>query len=94
MAAINRTTGLGTRLDSLRLNPLALSPAGVLFNPISGSSYTLNPVAEAIIVAWQAGNSHDRIKALLLERFEVNARTLERDLSDFTREVKRLGLAI
>ncbi len=94
VAAINRTTGLGTHLDSLRLNPLALSPAGVLFDPIAGSSYTLSPVAVAIIVAWQAGNSPDRIKALLLERFEVSARTLDRDLSDFMRALKRLGLAI
>ncbi len=89
----HKETGLGPHRDCPRLNPLALSATGILLDPTLGNVYTLNSVARAIISAWQAGDSPDRIQAALLERFEVDARTLTRDLGDFTRRMKWLGLA-
>lgn len=83
---------MDTRVDGARWSTMSVSAAGSLFDPGTGYAYTLNPVAVAIITAWKADESPDRLRAALLERFEVDARTLERDLMEFMRRVKWLGL--
>jgi hypothetical protein len=64
-------------------NNLAISESGFMFDPESGDSYTLNFSGKEIVQLIKQGMSMEQIKATMLEKYEVDRDTLERNLFDF-----------
>ncbi|HPT32083.1 MAG TPA: PqqD family protein [Prolixibacteraceae bacterium] len=62
---------------------VAISDNGFLFDPTTGDSYTTNPVAREIIFLMKENLQADQIKSAILEKYEVDELTLEKNLIDF-----------
>ncbi|HBH05813.1 MAG TPA: HPr-rel-A system PqqD family protein [Flavobacteriales bacterium] len=62
---------------------VALSDSGFLFNPSSGESYSVNPIGQEIIKMLNEESSEEEIIATLLEKYNVERDTLEKDIRDF-----------
>lgn len=62
---------------------VAISDNGFLFDPTTGDSYTTNPVARDIIFLMKQNLQADQIKSAILEKYEVDELTLEKNLIDF-----------
>jgi hypothetical protein len=62
---------------------LAISESGFLFNPSTGESFTVNPVGAEIIELLKEGKSEEEITEILLGLYEVDSKTLQKDLHDF-----------
>jgi hypothetical protein len=74
------------------LDNLAISETGFVFDPRSGTTYTLNPTAQAIVVALRAGLPLDGIVAHLSRSFESVADQVGEDVLDFVRDLRQNGL--
>ncbi|MCZ2442571.1 MAG: PqqD family protein [Flavobacteriales bacterium] len=61
---------------------IAISDSGFLFNPSSGDSYTANPIATEILKYMQSGFSNEQIIVSIMESYEVERSTIEKDLFD------------
>lgn len=62
---------------------LAVSENGFIFNPATGDSFSVNPVGLDIINLIRAGKSEAEIIKSLMEDYEVDSSTAEKDLMDF-----------
>ena len=62
---------------------IAISENGFLFNPETGDSFLLNPIAKEILSFLKEGNDVADVKQLLFDRYEVDLVTLEKNLEDF-----------
>ncbi|MCZ4696054.1 PqqD family protein [Ancylomarina euxinus] len=62
---------------------IAISENGFLFNPETGDSFLLNPIAREIVNFLKEGNDVADVKQLLFDRYEVDLVTLEKNLEDF-----------
>jgi len=62
---------------------IAISENGFLFNPETGDSFLLNPIAKEILSFLKEGNDVAEVKQLLFDRYEVDLVTLEKNLEDF-----------
>ena len=75
-----------------KLKTLAVSDTGFLFDPATGSSYTLNETAASIFQLLKEGCSEEELLQSLMAEYEVDQKTLEFDLFDFINQLKYLGL--
>ncbi|MDZ7742959.1 MAG: PqqD family protein [Bacteroidota bacterium] len=71
---------------------VAISESGFVFNPFTGESYSVNPVGANIFNKLKEGKNYDQIRQEMLEKFQVDAETLERDFSDFISMLKQYQL--
>lgn len=62
---------------------VAVSDTGFLFNPMTGDSFSVNPIGQVIIRAYQKGKSEEEILEEILEAYRVDRSTAEKDLLDF-----------
>lgn len=62
---------------------IALSEAGFVFNPITGESFTINPIGTEIIQMLNEGKSGTEVADHICQRYQVDRHTFEKDLSDF-----------
>ena len=62
---------------------IAISENGFLFNPETGDSFLLNPIAREIVNFLKEGNDVAEVKQILFDRYEVDLVTLEKNLEDF-----------
>lgn len=77
----------------MKIKPsIAINDNGFLFDPVSGESYTTNFVARDIIFMLKQNIMEDGIKTLLLEKYEVDELTLEKNLIDFFTMLRHYGL--
>lgn len=67
---------------------IATSESGFVFNPSTGDSFTANPIAAEILHLLKQGESLSSIKKSLIEKYDVEAGQLERDLDDFMSQLK------
>jgi dynactin complex subunit len=68
----------------MKIKPsIAINDNGFLFDPNSGESYTTNPVAKEIIFMMKQNLSNDEIQSRIVERYDVDEITLEKNLIDF-----------
>ena len=67
---------------------IAVSDSGYLFNPTNGDSFSSNAVATDIIAMLKQDKSPDEIKKAILEKYEVEKATIERDFDEFVQELK------
>ena len=68
---------------------IALSDTGVVFNPATGDSFSVNAVGLELLRLLQSGIDEAALKAKMLERFEVEAHTLDKDYTEFMQLLKQ-----
>jgi len=62
---------------------IATNEFGFVFNPSTGDSYSSNPIAAEIIQLMKENNSLNEIKKTLLDKYEVDKMTIEKDVDEF-----------
>jgi hypothetical protein len=62
---------------------VAVSEAGLLFNPVTGESYSLNPIGVEIINFLREDKSHEDISKFILGKYTTDKTTFEKDFHDF-----------
>ncbi len=71
---------------------LTLSNSGFLFDHSDGLTYTLNPTGQFIFRKIEEGKEPPEILELITGEFEVDENTARKDLDDFYRQMKEMGL--
>jgi hypothetical protein len=62
---------------------IALSESGFIFNPNTGESFTLNPTGHELFMLIREGKDYHEIKEYILENFDTEETTFEKDFEDF-----------
>lgn len=75
-----------------RLNNLAISGSGFVFDPLDGSTYSANRPAAVLIDALKAGRDRSGLIAELADSFKIGTADLDRDLDDFLLQMRQLGI--
>ena len=71
---------------------IALSDSGFVFNPASGESYTVNPIGVEIIQLLKDGRSIAEVSEQILENYNTDITTVDKDLNDFIVMLKQYSL--
>ncbi len=71
---------------------IATNEFGFVFNPSTGDSFSSNPVAAEIIQWMKDNHSLNEIKKMLLDRYEVDKMTIEKDVDEFVGLLKENNL--
>lgn len=75
-----------------KLKELALSDTGFVFDPYSGSTFSVNDTGLAILKGLREGLGEEAIIADLEQRFEVRGDDLLRNLDEFLHLLRKNGL--
>ena len=62
---------------------IAISDSGLVFNPTTGESFSVNPIGVEIISHFKEGKSFEEISKLILSGYNIDKDTLEKDFHDF-----------
>jgi hypothetical protein len=62
---------------------IAISETGFVFDPNSGDSFTLNNIGKEILEQFQSGKSKTDISYVILNKYDVDEYTFERNYEDF-----------
>ena len=62
---------------------IALSDTGFIFNPSTGESFSVNPIGGEMLKLLKEGKEKDAIKEVILEKYQTDDATFERDYYDF-----------
>jgi len=62
---------------------IALSDSGFIFNPSTGESFSMNPVGVEFFKLLKEGKEKDDIKEIILDRYQTDESSFERDFYDF-----------
>lgn len=73
---------------------IATNELGFVFNPATGDSYSTNPIAAEIIKLLKDGNSISEIKKNLLDKYDTEKVTIEKDVDEFMNTLKENNLLI
>jgi hypothetical protein len=65
-------------------NNIAVSASGLVFNPDTGESFTVNPMGAEIISYLKEGEEKETIELKVLEKYNVEQSSFEKDFEDFT----------
>jgi hypothetical protein len=68
---------------------IAVSDAGFLFNPVTGESFTMNPIGLEIINMMRIGKTEKEICDAIIENYATDHATAERDLHDLINMLKQ-----
>jgi hypothetical protein len=71
---------------------IATNEFGFIFNPATGDSYSSNPIAAEIIQLMKENHSLNEIKKTLLDKYEVDKLTIEKDVDEFVAQLKENNL--
>jgi PqqD family protein of HPr-rel-A system len=71
---------------------IAISDSGFVFHPVTGETFTLNPIGKEILTQIQKGNSLENITQEITEKFDVEKIEVERDLDDFLSQLINYGV--
>ncbi len=75
----------------LRKN-IAISEAGLVFNPVSGESFAVNPIGIEILNLLREGHTPEEIGKVILAGYTTDKDTFEKDFQDFTGILTQLNL--
>ena len=64
---------------------IAVSDSGFLFNPLTGDSFSVNPIGQTIISSFQDEKTDEEIIETILTEYRIDKNTVEKDLNDFKR---------
>jgi len=62
---------------------VAVSEAGLLFNPVTGESFSVNPIGVEILTLIREEKDADQISKVILEKYSTDEATFEKDYHDF-----------
>ncbi len=62
---------------------IAISETGFVFDPNSGDSFSLNNIAKEIIEQLQEGKNRNEVSAFVIDKYDVDEYSFERNLDDF-----------
>ncbi|MCP5061622.1 MAG: PqqD family protein [Ignavibacteriae bacterium] len=71
---------------------LAISENGFLFMPMTGETFTLNEIGSAIFRMLQKSKPINEISNLILNEYEINSKTIEKDVQDFIGQLSQFNL--
>ncbi len=71
---------------------IAVSESGFVFDPISGDSFSLNPIAVEILNMIKEEKSEEEIKTKLKDEYEVTNVILEKSVDEFLETLKDYGI--
>ena len=71
---------------------IAISETGFIFNPSTGDSYSMNPIAVEIIEMLKKEMGDEEIKKNLLEKYDVNKSVLEKSYDEFIDTLIKLNI--
>ncbi len=74
------------------LKNLALSDTGFVFNPATGDSFSVNPIGLDLMKLLKDGKSEADIKKHMLDTYQTDAETIEKDVYDFLKMLEQLRL--
>ena len=64
-------------------NNIAISDTGFIFNPETGESFSLNASGKEIMSLMKEGKSYKDIKKYMLDTYDTDESSFERDFDDF-----------
>jgi hypothetical protein len=64
-------------------NSIAISDTGFVFNPVSGESFTLNPIGLDVVKLIKKDHTKEEIIQFLLTKYESDRQTIEKDFFEF-----------
>ncbi len=76
----------------MKLNRLAISEEGFIFDPETGNSYTVNETGLLILKKLREGLGPEEIAEAMSEEYEVSPEEALRDVQDFLETIARFGL--
>ena len=71
---------------------IAVSASGLIFNPDTGESFSVNPMGAEIIASLLEGKPQEMIKKSVLERYNTDKDTVEKDFEDFISLLRNYSL--
>ena len=71
---------------------IAISESGFVFDPSSGDSFSLNPVAIEIMEYLKTDKAYEEINQLILDKYDVDQTTFERYYYDFINSLRQFDL--
>ncbi|MFC0263142.1 PqqD family protein [Fontibacter flavus] len=71
---------------------IAISDSGFVFDPMSGESFSLNPIGLEIIQLIKNDHTHQEVSQAILEKYEVDQETFDRYFYDFIATLKQFNL--
>ena len=71
---------------------IAVSDSGFVFNPVTGESFTANPLGIEIIEMLKQERTIDEIHETLLRNYHSDLSTIEKDVADFIELLKNFTL--
>ena len=71
---------------------IAISDSGVIYNGATGDSFSVNPIAAEILDLVKKDQSEDKIRSILLDKYDIIPERLEGDLYDFFAHLRQLNL--
>jgi len=75
-----------------KLSQLAINDEGFIFDPLTGDSFQVSETGLFIIKGLCDERSDEDIAASLNAEFEVSLEDAQRDVTDFTGQLKNIGL--
>jgi len=72
---------------------IAVSKSGFIFNPSTGDSYTVNQIAAEILELLKESKTLAEVKQEILQSYDVDEKSLEEDLNDFSAHLQQIGLS-
>ena len=71
---------------------IATSEEGFLFNPTTGDSFSTNPIGSEIILMLKKDKNLKDIANEICDKYDVDKSLFERDLDDFTLQLKEFSI--
>jgi hypothetical protein len=71
---------------------IATSEAGLIFNPGTGDSFSVNEAGRYILSILKENISSDELRKKISEKYEVEDMQLERDIEDFVTMLREYNL--
>jgi hypothetical protein len=71
---------------------IATSEAGLIFNPGTGDSFSVNNIGSEILVFLKENKSQDEIIGYLSSKYDVDKILIEKDMDDFVLQLTDYNL--
>ncbi len=79
-------------MDTQRLEDLAVSDTGFVFDPMTGETFSANGTALLILSGLKDQRDRVGLVAMLRDAFEVRGEDIARDVDDFIAQLREVGL--
>ena len=71
---------------------IAISENGFVFNASRGESFSTNGIGKRILSLMQEGKDEEAIKGFILNEYDIDASTCEKDIYDFMKMLVQFSL--